>query len=117
MTAFLVRLASAVVRAWTRAYTRGMPRSVRDARRAEVESDLWESWADEAAGAALPLQILGRLVFGVFDDLSWRVEHVGGRSRIPRAPVVLTVAALAVLACVWVGLAIGSVERPQPPAA
>ena len=74
MTA-LLRLSVAAVRLWTRVYTWRMPRSVREARRAEIESDLWECQTDEAAGPALPMQIMGRLALGVFDDMRWRAEH------------------------------------------
>ena len=38
--------AAGVARWWTRCYTAGLPLDLREARRAEVESDLWESLAD-----------------------------------------------------------------------
>ena len=43
-----ITLASAilVVRAWTRLYTSGMAPEIRDARRAEIDSDLWEFHED-----------------------------------------------------------------------
>jgi hypothetical protein len=46
MMSLPVRLASALVRAWTIAYTWRMEPVHRDARRAEIESDLWESAHD-----------------------------------------------------------------------
>ena len=42
MTPFSLRFVIGLVRAWTRVYTCGMVQTLRDARRAEVESDLWE---------------------------------------------------------------------------
>ena len=113
MMPLLLRLAVAAVRAWTRAYTFGLPPSVRDARRAEVESDLWECRAD--AGTALPLQILGRLLCGVFDDLSWRVEDVSGGSRGARTAIVVAMTAALAVVCLWVAMAVMPVDRPQPP--
>ena len=59
-------VATFLVRAWTRLYTLGVPVDLRDERRAEIESDLWESRQDaEAGGTASPaLQIVLRLVRG-----------------------------------------------------
>jgi TonB family protein len=46
MTPLPSRIASGLVLTWTRLYTWGMPPAARDARHAEVESDLWESAHD-----------------------------------------------------------------------
>jgi hypothetical protein len=54
----LLQLSVAAVRLWTRVYTWRMPRSVREARIAEIESDLWECQSDEASGRARPMQII-----------------------------------------------------------
>ena len=62
MTSLLLRISVAAVRGWTRVYTWRMPPVVREARRAEIESDLWASRTDDVAGPALPMQIGGRLV-------------------------------------------------------
>ena len=59
--------AAHLVRWWTRAYTIGLPRSERDDRLAEVESDLWESQTDPDASR----EILSRLFLGALDDVSW----------------------------------------------
>jgi uncharacterized protein (TIGR03435 family) len=76
MSSALPRLAVALVRGWTRLYTWRMPPDLRDERRAEVESDLWESQSDAAGpGVRAGLQILLRLVIGIPDDLGWRVEQ------------------------------------------
>jgi hypothetical protein len=79
-----VELASALVRAWVRLYTRGLPADLRDARRAELEADLWEhARAGESEGSrsvALAGAMLRRAAAGTPADLSWRF----GRRR-PRA--------------------------------
>jgi hypothetical protein len=71
-----VALAMSAVRAWTRFYTCGLPPELRDARRDEIESDLWESFQDAHGDAALAWQIWARLLGGVADDLAWRFDHV-----------------------------------------
>jgi len=43
----MLRLATALVRLWTRVFTLGMPDRVREWRRAEIESDLWEQAHDQ----------------------------------------------------------------------
>ena len=49
-----------VVRTWTRLYTWGMRPVLRDSRRAEIESDLWEFQRDPAAmgGSSPTIHIL-----------------------------------------------------------
>jgi TonB family protein len=73
----LLRLAAAAVRLWTRVYTSGLPPATASARRAEVESDLWESAhdSDPEIRSHLFLQIAARLLIGIPDDLGWRVEQ------------------------------------------
>jgi hypothetical protein len=117
MTSLFLRISIEAVRTWTRLYTCRMPRSVREARRAEIESDLWECQTDEAAGPALPVQIMGRLALGVFDDLCWRVEHGARGSHVTRRTIALAGGTAAVLACLWAGLAMSLAQPPQPPAA
>lgn len=68
-----VRLAQS----WVALYTRGLPSDLRDARRAEIASDLWEhrnhGSPNESGGMASG--IVGRVVAGVPADISWRVEE------------------------------------------
>ena len=74
---FAVRVAAAIVRAWTRAYTSGLPAHLREARQGEIASDLWESAHDpERSPAAIALQMIARMVIGVPDDVGWRSEQV-----------------------------------------
>jgi hypothetical protein len=71
-----LRLAMTVVRAWTRVYTYGLPPAERIARRAEIDSDLWESKHDPDAsrGGWAAMQVLARLLIGIPDDLAWRTD-------------------------------------------
>ena len=62
MSDLALRGAIAAVRAWTTIYTSGLPSEQRDARREEIDSDLWESVNDTAsARRTLALQIVARL--------------------------------------------------------
>ena len=69
--------AVSVARWWTRVYTAALPVDVRDARRLEVESDLWESVADGAPSR----HILARLALGVVDDLTWSLTVMDTSTR------------------------------------
>ena len=72
-------LATALVRAWTRAYTWRLEPAVRDRRRAEIESELWEFQQDPERGNHPAAHMLARLLIGIPDDLSWRAEHASAR--------------------------------------
>jgi hypothetical protein len=82
----LLPIATRLVRAWTRVYTHGLPRAERSARRAEIDSDLWEFEHDPEApqGGWAATQVLARLFVGIPDDLAWCME-VGANAH--RAPV------------------------------
>jgi uncharacterized protein (TIGR03435 family) len=98
-----LRLAIACVRAWTRLYTWRMPREPQETRRAEIESDLWESQRDAAGGDRLESapHILLRLLIGIPDDLGWRVEQETVAGRLPQESIVLgaRIAGAAMFAC------------------
>ena len=80
MTTSVVRFAAAIVRAWARAYTSGLPTELRDARRDEIESDLWESAHDPERSSRLAgVQIIARMLIGMPDDVGWRSEQVDKR--------------------------------------
>jgi hypothetical protein len=76
-----------LTRAWTATYTRGLPRSLRDERRDEIDCDLWEHQhradfeAESVAGTAVA--ILLRLLLGIPADISWRLE-TGSAARTKR---------------------------------
>ena len=94
-----VLTAMAITRWWTRLYTFGLPPHLREHRRAEIESDLWESLHDP--DVARP-RILLRLAGGVMDDVCWRANYLPDESRM----VWLTIASGALLlAAMWEWLA------------
>ena len=103
MTDPALRAAIAAVRAWTTLYTSGLPIEQRDARREEIDSDLWESVNDPASDRrSLALQIAARLIAGIPDDLGWRSEQAAPAA-VRRWRVALTVAAVAIFALWLVG--------------
>jgi hypothetical protein len=114
MTGFALRGAIAAVRAWTKVYTLGLPVEQRDARREEIDSDLWESLNDTTSERrTLALQIAARLIAGIPDDLGWRSEQAPVAVR--RWPVALTVVAVAVVALWLVGERSTSAQLPDLP--
>lgn len=138
-----LRFASTAVRAWTRVYTWRMPPPLRDARRREIESDLWEFEQDALArmragddareppqgGVVIPLpgaarggadlnpaaHVLARLLLGMPHDLSWRIEHVADRDRVSARLVMLgAVTAMIVAAGWWVLPLLRASALPKP---
>ncbi len=65
----MMKRAIGLTRRWVGLYTKGLPPEVRDARRAEIESDLWEQGEDGTANGSQPdetaLQVFVRLLLGV----------------------------------------------------
>jgi hypothetical protein len=114
MTRRALHLAVEAVRLWTRLYTWGLPQTAAATRRAEIESDLWEQLndPDRRPGA---LEIVSRVLFGMPNDLRWRVEAMSPEHL--RRSVTLTLGSVGVAAAVWVGLAARPPEPPQRPAA
>lgn len=113
-----MRFAIAVVRAWTRLYTWRLPAAVRKARRAEIESDLWEFQRDSDNHRHLnpAVHTLIRLLLGVRDDLHWRRAHASFRGRTLRIAAALTATVL-FLAALWVLDLMRTRKLPLPPAA
>ena len=74
--------ASGFTRAWTAAYTRGLPGEAKYGRRAEIASDLWEQQRSADAYCEAPLAtaatIFARWLLGIPADITWRVQ--AGRS-------------------------------------
>jgi hypothetical protein len=77
-----------LVRGWVNVYTRGLPAELRDARRDEVDDDLWCEHEEAAAigrsRRSLDVDLGLRLVFGVPADISWRLAY-----RRDAAPAIL----------------------------
>jgi len=74
-----------LVRRWVALYTRGLAHRVRDARRDEIESDIW-SQREEAreigrSDGSVAGEMLTRLVLGIPADISWRLEQASPRRR------------------------------------
>ena len=65
-------------RSWVALYTRGLPLEQREARRGEIDSDLWEQQSlasrrdDPEFGIAI--EILARMLLGIISDITWRAE-------------------------------------------
>jgi hypothetical protein len=72
----LLPLATDLTRWWVLVYSRGLPEDERAARRAEIDSDLWEHTHFGAEVGQRPadtgFEILARLLLGIPADLAWR---------------------------------------------
>jgi hypothetical protein len=107
-----LQLAIVLVRTWTHVYTWRLPDAIRESRRAEIESDLWESQHDRADGFASAFLVLARLLVGIPDDVAWRVAH-RGRFDIVMGTIAATVFVMTALFLVDLGRAR---RLPVPPA-
>ena len=107
MTSVRLGFAVAVLRAWTRVYTWRLDPLLRERRRAEIESDLWECQQDPAGnrGITPASQLLARMVMGVPDDLAWRAEYLVVEDNPHRRVIALTTTMAAiVVAAFWFGV-------------
>jgi hypothetical protein len=109
----LLALATTLVRVWTRVYTWGLEPRARDARRAEIDSDLWEQVHAPAAGSLLPLQIVGRLLLGMPHDLQWRLEGAWPIGAASRQILLVAIASVLVFGTLW---AVSASRLPEQPA-
>jgi len=119
MTAPLFAVAVAVLRGWIRAYTWRLDPVLRERRRAEIESDLWEFQQDPAGSRGLSpaLHVLARTLRGVPDDLGWRADNIAvGATWERRVAIVAAAAAAVVVAALWVFTSLQHTELPRPPA-
>ena len=89
MSTFIMTLVVGLVRWWVGRYTTGLPPEVRDSRRAEIESDLWEQEREPSAAGYWPnvvaLQMFVRTMLGIPADLSWHVEQAIAARRVGEA--------------------------------
>jgi hypothetical protein len=112
-------VAAALVRSWTHAYTWRLEPAIRDARRAEIESDLWEFQQDPDRGKHPAAHVIARLLIGMPDDLSWRAEHASARRTRQRTGLRIlawTVATVILAAAYWIlPLMTASALPPVPP--
>ena len=73
MTRFFAALVVGAVRSWTHLYTAGLPPRLRDARRREIESDLWEIDTTPRPRPGRPaVDALLSLLLGMPSDFVWR---------------------------------------------
>src|SRR5436309_3503637 len=99
-----------LVRIWTHLYTFALPSEIRDRRRAEIESDVWESEHDpDVPHHAIVL----RLLRGMPADLLWRLEVTPSRQHARAAVGALAGAGVLALA-LW-ALVRQPVPLPAPP--
>jgi hypothetical protein len=101
-----------LIRAWTSLYTLALPSEVRARRRAEIESDLWESAHDrDDAGRGLLL----RLLRGMPADILWRLETATGQGDRQVRAIAGAIGGLALLVAVIWSFARQPVTLPAPP--
>ncbi len=67
--------------AWTTFYTRGLPDETAERRRAEIASDLFEHAHEAGPTPAQQTEVLGRVLWGIPADLSWRRAARAPRER------------------------------------
>ena len=99
------RWSATFVRFWVRCYATGLPRNVREERRDEITSDLWEHANDrQLADGDVDAEILARSLLGVPADLSWRLEH-SRLARVPSRSVAILLRLLGVVEATarWIG--------------
>lgn len=112
MNTFLTGAALSVTRWWTRDYTIGTPHSFARARRAEIDADLWEFERDLRQTAGGATTTWARLLLGVPDDLSWRLEHgVRGRAVLWSGPAMLVL----LVSVFWLVSSVQARDVPLPP--
>ena len=74
-------LADRAAQAWSSLYTRGLPDEVADRRRQEIRSDLFEHAQAAGVTPAQQVDVLGRVLWGIPADLSWRRAARAPRER------------------------------------
>jgi hypothetical protein len=118
VTSRSVDAATVLVRGWTRLYTWQMTAEEGEARRAEIESDLWEARHDPGSGRTftLALEMLIRLIAGMPADLSWRIDHIGFRGVRVQRTIALTATIAIALAVWWLSAARQMAALPPLPA-
>ena len=102
----------ACVRCWTRLYTWRLPPAVRDARREEIESDLWESSHDPGmTQAELAIQTVMRMTLGIADNLAWRFVQLTVTTHV----TLRSLTAAAVLCMLLLFAMLSQLTRDVPP--
>jgi hypothetical protein len=76
-----MRPGDATARAWTAIYTRKLPDDVAARRRDEIASDLFEHADELGPSSGQQLAVVGRVLWGIPADLSWRREARASHAR------------------------------------
>ena len=102
-----------VARSWTAIYTRGLPPEQAERRRDEIRSDLFEHAACAGATPAQQVHVLGRVLWGIPADLSWRRAARASRERrlvtgeiMTLRKTTTTLVAFAALFNIWAGIGV-----------
>jgi hypothetical protein len=114
MKTYLTAVAIRLARWWTRAYTVGTPGDLAYARRAEIEADIWEFERDVQRSDQGAATAWARLLLGVPDDLSWRLEQgISARAILWMSPLVVGM----LLSIFWVVVTTQARDLPLLPPA
>ena len=74
----LLALATGLTQAWTSTYSLGLPATVREGRRSEIQSDLWDQQRLASLQRERPRDTAGhillRALLGMPSDIAWRAE-------------------------------------------
>ena len=73
--------ADRIARSWAALYTRGLPEDTAERRREEICSDLFEHAHEAGITPAQQVDVLGRVLWGIPADLSWRRAARAPRER------------------------------------
>jgi hypothetical protein len=89
-----------LTRSWLRRYTRHVPQPLAEARRLEIESDIWDMQHDDDLRSNWRRSWIAavRLFNGMPDDIAWQFEHAPpDQQMLVRRLFAVTAAALMVL--------------------
>jgi len=75
------RLGDRAATTWTNLYTKGLPEEAASRRREEIQSDLFEHAGEVGRSPAQQADVLGRVLWGIPADLSWRRAARAPRER------------------------------------
>ena len=107
----MIRPGDATALAWTAVYTRKLPDDVAARRRDEIASDIFEHADELGPSSGQQVAVVGRVLWGIPADLSWRREARASQARrvtsgepmkLNRVMQVLT--ALVCVFCAYAGL-------------
>jgi hypothetical protein len=111
-------LASSLTKWWVSIYTRGLPQEVKNARLEELRSDVWESTNDPnlllEGSTKTAWRLLSRLVFGVPQDIAWRIE-AGRSSGVGNGELAKVGAGAGLVALLLLAAIIGPIFAPHEP--